>query len=190
MTITFAIGGAGAQSKIALQILASFAEKIRQGEVRLNLVAGTSISIFKKFDKAVRELNLESYSDDRINILYSPDKYEYFHQFNALLPETDILWTKPSELSFYVGLGLPIVMAPPLGAQEEFNLDWLHMTGAGFEQYDPRYADEWLFDWIRSGWLAEAAMNGFLNAGKRGADHIRDLVLYGKKTEIEDVHFV
>lgn len=190
LTITFAIGGAGAQSKIALQILASFAEKIRQGKVRLNLVAGTSISIFKKFERAVRELNLESYSDGRINILYSPDKYEYFHQFNALLPETDILWTKPSELSFYVGLGLPIVMSPPLGAQEEFNLTWLHMMGAGFEQYDPRYADEWLFDWIKSGWLAEAAMSGFLNAGKRAADHIRDLVLYGKKTEIEDVHSV
>jgi hypothetical protein len=190
LTITFAIGGAGAQSKIALQILASFAEKIRKGEVKLNLVAGVSTSIFKKFKKAVHKLSLEPYEDSRITILYSPDKYEYFRKFNALLPETDILWTKPSELSFYAGLGLPIIMAPPLGSQEEFNRTWLYMMGAGFEQYDPRYADEWLFDWIKSGWLAEAAMNGFLNASKRGADHIRDLVLYSKKTEIEDVHFV
>jgi hypothetical protein len=190
LSITFAIGGAGAQSNVALQILNSFAEKIRKGEVRLNLVAGTSTSIMKKFENAVHELFLESYNDERITILYSTDKYEYFRKFNALLAETDILWTKPSELSFYAGLGLPIVMSPPLGSQEEFNLAWLHMIGAGFEQYDPRYADEWLFDWIDSGWLAEAAMNGWLNASREGADHIRDLVLYGKKTEIEDVHFV
>jgi hypothetical protein len=189
LSITFAIGGAGAQSKIALQILNSFAEKIRKGDVRLNLVAGVSTSIMKKFEKAVRELFLESYNDGRITILYSSDKYEYFRKFNALLAETDILWTKPSELSFYAGLGLPIVMSPPLGSQEEFNLDWLHMIGAGFEEYDPRYADEWLFDWIDNGWLAEAAMNGWLNAPREGTDYIRDLVLYGKKTEIGDVHF-
>jgi len=190
LSVTFAIGGAGAQSEIALQILDSFAEKIRKGEVRLNLVAGTSKPIMKKFDRAVHELFLEPYTNGFVTILYSEDKYEYFRKFNALLTETDILWTKPSELSFYAGLGLPIVMSPPLGSQEEFNEAWLHMAGAGFEQYDPRYADEWLFDWIDSGWLAEAAMNGFLNAPKNGTERIKNLVLYGKKTEIEDVHFV
>ena len=81
-------------------------------------------------------------------------------------------------------------MAPALGSQEEYNQSWLHMMGAGFEQYDPRYAHEWVFDWINSGWLAEAAMNGFLNASKHGADHIEDIVLHGKRTEIADVHFV
>ncbi len=190
LSITFAIGGAGAQSDIALKILDSFSEKIRKGEVRLNLVAGTSAAIMKRFDRAVRKLFLESLTNGSVTILYSSDKYEYFRRFNALLTETDILWTKPSELSFYAGLGLPIVMSPPLGSQEEFNRAWLYMMGAGFEQYDPRYADEWLFDWIRSGWLAEAAMNGFLNASKNGTEHIIDLVLYGKKTEIEEVHFV
>ena len=190
LSLTFSIGGAGAQSEIALQILAAFAEKIRKGEIRLNLVAGTSATIMKKFDTAMKKLFLESYTDGRINILYSSDKYEYFRKFNALLEETDILWTKPSELSFYAGLGLPIIMSPPLGSQEESNMVWLHMMGAGFEQYDPRYADEWLFDWIKSGWLAEAAMNGFLNASKNGVNHIKDLVLYNKRTEIESVHFV
>ncbi len=191
LSVTFAIGGAGAQSDIALKILKSFAEKIRKGEVRLNLVAGTSAPIMKKFDRAITKLFLK---DERANgfvtILYDQDKYEYFRKFNALLQETDVLWTKPSELSFYAGLGLPIIMSPPLGSQEEFNRSWLYMMGAGFEQYDPRYADEWLFDWIQSGWLAEAAMNGFINAPQRGTDRIKDLVLYGKKTETQGVHFV
>jgi len=190
LTITFAIGGAGAQSDIAVKLLSSFAEKIRKGEVRMNLIAGTSAAIMKKFQREVRRLFLESYNDGRVNILYNLDKYEYFRKFNALLSETDILWTKPSELSFYVALGLPIVISPPLGSQEELNLSWLHMMGAGFEQYDPRYADEWLFDWIDSGWLAEAAMNGFINADKKGTENIKDLVVRGKKTEAGGVHFV
>ena len=190
LSVTFAIGGAGAQSRIGLQLLESFAEKIRKGEVRLNLAAGTSMRTLKKFERAIRKLSLESYEDDRVTILYRPDKYGYFAAFNALLQETDILWTKPSELSFYAGLGLPIVMSPPLGSQEEFNQSWLHMMGAGFEQYDPRYAHEWLFDWINSGWLAEAAMNGLVNASRAGVDNIKNLIFHGKKTEIEDVHFV
>lgn len=189
LSVTFAIGGAGAQSDIAISVLTSFAEKIREGRMRLNLVAGASMAVLQKFQRAVRRLSLESYTDGRISILYNPDKYEYFRQFNALLFKTDILWTKPSELSFYAGLGLPIVMTPPLGSQEEFNQAWLHMMGAGFEEYDPRYASEWLFDWIESGWLAEAAVNGFLNVSRDAVDRISDLVLHGKKNEAEDVHF-
>ena len=47
-----------------------------------------------------------------------------------MLLDTDILWTKPSELSFYAGLGLPIIMAPSVGAQERFNKAWLRAIGA------------------------------------------------------------
>ena len=53
-----------------------------------------------------------------IRILYNQDKNEYFRQFNELLHDTDILWTKPSEMSFYCGLGLPIIIAPPIGPHE------------------------------------------------------------------------
>jgi hypothetical protein len=190
LTVAFAIGGAGAQSNIAVDILSSFEKNIRDNQLRLILVAGTSDEIRQKFERNVRYLSLESFLGDRIRIIYRPDKFDYFREFNGILAETDILWTKPSELSFYAGLGLPIIMSPALGSQEEYNQTWLHMMGAGFEQYDPRYAHEWLFDWINSGWLAEAAMNGFVNASKLGADHIADLILRKKRTEIEDVHFV
>ena len=50
------------------------------------------------------------------------------------------------------------------------------MIGAGFEQYDPRYTHEWLFDWINSGILAEAAMNGFINAPKRATEYIEKII--------------
>ena len=45
-------------------------------------------------------------------------------------------------------------------------------VGAGISQEDPRYTNEWLFDWINSGWLAEAAMSGFLEAPKYGIYNI------------------
>jgi len=44
--------------------------------------------------------------------------------------------------------------------------------GAGVSQDDPKHCNEWLFDWIQSGWFAEAAMQGFVEAPKYGAYNI------------------
>ena len=186
LTIAFAIGGAGAQSNVGIKILESLCPNIKKGEVKLNLVAGTSVKILNKFEQAIEQLGLNEYRDAGVRIIYRPNKYEYFQEFNDTLADTDILWTKPSELSFYAGLGLPIIMSPTLGVQEEYNRRWLHMIGAGFEQYDPRFSNEWLFDWLNSGILATAAMSGFLNAPKRAVEHIESIMLNEKQTEIEE----
>lgn len=190
LTITFAVGGAGAQRDIGVTILKSLHRFIDKGEIRLNLVAGIRNDVYCYYRDAVRALHLEKHHGGTINIIYAEDKLKYFEEFNKTLLQTDILWTKPSELSFYAGLGLPIIMAPSIGAQEESNRAWLHAIGAGFEQEDPRYTHEWLFDWLHSGWLAQAAMEGFMNAPRRGAQHIKKVVLEGKRSEIEDVHLL
>lgn len=117
-----------------------------------------------------------------IEIIYNEDRNKYFAEFNKALLKTDILWTKPSELSFYAGLGVPIIMAPPIGSQEEFNQNWLRNVGAGIPQRDPRYCDQWLDDILRSGWLARAAVNGYTNAPKRGAYRIKEIVAHRKQT--------
>lgn len=190
LTITFAVGGAGAQRDIGLTILNSLHEYIDKGEIRLNLVAGSRNDVYRYYDSELKKLHLEHQHGDNINIIYHKDKLEYFRVFNETLLTTDILWTKPSELSFYAGLGIPIIMAPTIGSQENFNRAWLHSIGAGFEQEDPQFAHEWLFDWLESGWLAEAAMGGFMDAPHAGAFHIEDIVLNGKRSEIEDVHLM
>ncbi len=105
------------------------------------------------------------------------------------LRTTDTLWTKPSELSFYCGLGLPIVMAPPIGSQEVFNRMWLETVGAGTMQFDPRYADEWLFDWVRSGGLARFAWNGYIEAPTHGTYRIENIVT-GANTELEPLPLI
>ena len=81
-----------------------------------------------------------------LEILYEPDKQRYFQRFNLTLRETDILWTKPSELSFYAALGLPVLMAPTIGSQEDFNREWLLGLEAGIDQGDMRDFEGWFFD--------------------------------------------
>lgn len=190
LTITFAIGGAGAQRDIGKDILESLKQHIKEGSVRLQLVAGIKNDVYRFYQNVVKGLKLTDCLGKTIVILYAEDKTSYFAQFNEALLTTDILWTKPSELSFYAGLGLPIIIAPTIGSQEEYNRAWLHSIGAGFEQEDPKYTHQWLFDWLESGWLAQAAMEGFLNAPHNGAYHIEEVVLRGKKSEIEDSHLL
>ncbi|PIR02991.1 MAG: hypothetical protein COV60_02730 [Candidatus Magasanikbacteria bacterium CG11_big_fil_rev_8_21_14_0_20_43_7] len=190
LTITFAVGGAGAQRELGVIILNSLHDHIDKGRVRLNLVAGSRNDVYRFYEKHVKELHLEKKHGGTISIIFAKHKMDYFAKFDEVLQTTDILWTKPSELSFYAGLGIPIIMAPTIGSQEQYNKAWLHSISAGFEQEDPRYTNEWLFDWLESGWLAEAAMEGFLDAPRHGAYHIEDIVLKGKRHEIEDMHLM
>jgi hypothetical protein len=77
-------------------------------------------------------------------------------------------------------LGIPIIIAPPLGSHEEKNREWLLALGAGIPEEDPNCAAEWLFDYLKSGSFAEAAMEGFIEAEKRGAFNIEQIVARGK----------
>lgn len=190
-TVMFAVGGAGAQREIGIEILQSLHDKIHAKEMRLILVAGARQDVFRYYESEIKRLGLDhAFEDDMLQIIYDADKMTYFEKFNQALNTTDVLWTKPSELSFYTGLGLPIIMSPGIGSQEDFNRRWLHSVGSGMEQLDPRHCSEWLEDWMESGGLAQAAMEGFLDAPRNGVYHIEDIVVRGKVSEIEDMHLM
>ncbi len=74
-----------------------------------------------------------------------------------MLRTTDILWTKPSELSFYTALGLPIIMTPPLGSQEEFNRKWLLTIASGTDQLKmcAILTSGFMTGWIQAGLLKQ-----------------------------------
>ena len=190
LTLTFAVGGAGAQREIGATILGSLHNKVKKGKININLVAGSRRDVFEYYDKVIKDFRLGGVEGKYVKIIYDDHKMNYFAKFNQALLKTDILWTKPSELSFYSALGIPIIMSPTIGSQEEYNRTWLHSIGAGMEQEDPRYTDEWLFDWLQTGWLAEAAIEGFMDAPRNGAYHIENIVLKGERSEIEDVHLL
>lgn len=179
LTIAFAVGGAGAQREMAVPILKSLRVWIKEGRVKIVLVAGNRPEVAEYFDRVIDEARLGPHRD-RVVVLLGKDKAEYFKLFDEALRTVDILWTKPSELSFYTALGIPVIIAPTIGSQEDFNAWWLRSIGGGIPQLDPEYCDEWLQDWLESGWLARAAVAGFTNAPKRGTYRIEEIVLHGK----------
>ncbi len=174
LTIMFSVGGAGAQKEIGIKIIKSLAKKIKTKEIKVVLVAGIREKVREYFEKKIKYFGLAG--NKNIEILYAQRIEDYFKEFNQKLRKTDILWTKPSELSFYAALGLPIIIAPPIGSQEEFNKRWLLKSGFGCLQKNPNHTNQWLFDWLNQGYLAEAAMQGFVEGEKLGTFNIKNII--------------
>jgi hypothetical protein len=164
--LVFAVGGAGAQARLARQFLPSLRPLIEVGRLRLALLAGTRPAVQRAFEALVARHDLTGHPG--VRVVGAPDLDGYFRASNALLAEADILWTKPSEMTFFAALGLPLVLAPAVGAQESYNRRWAVESGAGLAQRDPRFAGEWLAEWLADGTLAGAAWNGFTRLPKRG----------------------
>jgi hypothetical protein len=185
LSITFAVGGAGAQAETARDILESLAASLKERRMRLNLVAGVRQDVRDYFIKIIRDCGLGAELGKSVRVLFTATKDEYFPTFNALMRETDVLWTKPSELCFYAGLGIPIVMSPPLGAHEERNQIALMRAGAGYKQEDPRAAVEWLSDWTQNGLLAIGAFNGYLHVPNCGTENIKRVLFAPDRSSVE-----
>ena len=172
LTLTYTIGGAGAQKGIGEKIILSLKEKILENKIRLNISVGTKIDLKIYFEKIVSDLGLK----DKVKIIFAFDKRTYFETLNKELRATDILWTKPSEMSFYTALGIPIIIAPPIGAHEHYNKEWLEHKGSGFIQKEPEYCSHWLFYWLEDGRLADSAFQGFVDAPVMGTYNIEKIV--------------
>jgi hypothetical protein len=185
LSITFAVGGAGAQAETARDILGSLAPSLKERRMRLNLVAGVRQDVRDYFMKIIRDRGLAAELGRSVHVTFTATKAEYFPTFNTLMRETDVLWTKPSELCFYAGLGIPIVMSPPLGAHEVRNQTALMRAGAGYQQEDPRAAVEWLSDWTQNGLLAIGAFNGYLNVPNCGTENIKRVLFAPDRSSVE-----
>lgn len=184
LTVTYCVGGAGAQRQLGVTVLNSLKTKIVQHHIRLVLMAGVRKEMIQFFKRAVIDAGLKKELGTWVLLPEYASRQAYFQGFTEQLMTTDILWTKPSELSFYCAVGIAVIMAPPIGSQEEFNRTWLQYVGGGFSQNDPRFTDEWLFDWIASGGVARMAWNGYIEAPTHGTYRIEEVVMGGKS----DIH--
>ncbi|MBI4138903.1 hypothetical protein HY479_02015 [Candidatus Uhrbacteria bacterium] len=189
ITLVFSVGGAGAQKKLGVDMVRSLKHRIQTGRIIVRLAAGTKTDVADYFTTQIKQLGLKRCLGKGIHVDSEPDRTTYFHRFTKRLRTTDILWTKPSEMSFYSGVGLPIIMAPSIGSQEAFNRIWLKTVNAGVTQGDPRYTDEWLFDWINSGGLARMAWNGYIEAPTHGSYRIESIIT-GEKIELEKLPMI
>ncbi len=176
LTILFSIGGAGAQKEMAIKIVRSLAREIRAGDIKIILSAGIKKKVKDYFENKLS--NNAEFKDIKagIEIVYQENIEDYFTEFNQKLRKTDILWTKPSELSFYSALGIPILIAPTIGSQEEFNMRWLIKAGYGMFQENPAFTRQWLFEWLDKGFFAEAAMHAFIEGIQLGAYNIQKVI--------------
>ena len=170
--LTFAIGGAGAQVGIAVRLVRALAGALRTRRLALALVAGRRRDVARRLRAAIGVERLTGNSS--VEILEERDTLKYLRRFNALLARTDVLWTKPSEMTFFAALGLPVIAAPPVGVHEERNLRWAMELGAALEQGDPDRAGDWLPRWIEDGTLARAAWNGYRRLPRLGLYDIVD----------------
>jgi hypothetical protein len=174
--VTFAVGGAGAQAGLPRRFLPGFRRPLEEGRLRLTLVAGIRRAVSAEFERAIEHAGLGHLVGNALRILEAPDFGSYVTRMNALLAETDVLWTKPSELTFYAALGLPLVFTPPVGRHEAYNLRWAREAGAGVKQRDPSHMAERLLDWIDDGTLAGAAWSGYMRLPKFGTYRIAGLL--------------
>jgi hypothetical protein len=177
--VVFAIGGAGAQRSLAHDIVRSLAPSIRAGKLRLALVAGLRRALADAFASWADQLSL----GPGLEIVFADSWIAYYRRFNEVLARADVLWTKPSEMTFYGGLGLPLVLAPPVGAHERYNARWAEENGAGLPQLDPRRCEGWLLEWIEDGVLAAAAWAGFRHLPSRGTYDIAEWVTSSRAAE-------
>jgi hypothetical protein len=171
---TFSVGGAGAQAELARPLLRSLKSTIEEKRLRLCLVAGVRQEVADRFFAWIREAGLEGHPG--VSILCEASFEPYYRSFNRLLEETDILWTKPSEMTFYAALGLPLVLSRPVGVHEGYNRRWAIENGAGLKQRHPDYAGYWIRECLAEGTLAAAAWFGFLRLPKFGLYHIVERV--------------
>jgi len=175
--LVFAVGGSGAQAEMSASFLPSLRPLLERRRLRLTLVAGARAEVKTRFEDELARARLADQLGRSVDILYEPVLDDYFDRFDALLADTDILWTKPSELVFYAALGIPLLLAPPVGIHESYNLRWVRENGAGFKQRDARVIGDRLLDHLHDGNLASAAWAGYRRLPSRGlyqiAEHVR-----------------
>lgn len=174
--ITFAVGGAGAQTELVDKFLPSLRGAIRDERLILTLVAGRRKEVAAKFKAAIEKNNLTDRLNKGVEILLGDDWKSYYRAFNQKLAETDVLWTKPSEMTFYAALGIPLLFSDPVGVHEKYNKRWAMEAGAGLAQRDLEHAGDWLAEWLEDGVLAAAAWAGFNRLPNQGLYRILDAV--------------
>jgi len=177
--LVFAVGGSGAQVELSAAFLPSLRQLLERRRLRLTLVAGVRRNVKIRFEDELLHAGLKHQIGQSVEILYEPVLNNYFDRFDALLADTDILWTKPSELTFYAALGIPLLLAPPVGIHESYNLRWARENGAGLKQRDAHVIGDRLLEHLTDGNLASAAWSGYRRLPSDGLYNIIDRVTGG-----------
>ena len=174
--VVFAVGGAGARARRGAALVSELEGPLRQGQLRLTLVAGARPEVECRFRRLAARTGLGGEEGSPVAVLGAPTFAAYEVRFNRLLRSADVLWTKPSELVFFAALGLPLVLDDPVGDHERRNREWLVGLGAALPRPRRGETATALTSWRRSGELAGVACAGLEALPADGVHRIADLV--------------
>ncbi|MCC7139577.1 MAG: hypothetical protein IT460_14230 [Planctomycetes bacterium] len=173
---TFAVGGAGAQVELARRLVTSLAPRLAADALRLTLVAGTRADTAERLTAIARRAGFAPGEGAPVEILHDADFETYARRFHDHLAETDVLWTKPSEITFFAAAGFALALTTPLGVQERANRDWVLARGAAVDAGALRDAARSLDARRADGSLAAAAFAGATRLPRHGTARVVNLV--------------
>lgn len=181
------IADSGWRTHDLLKLLEGAGKAIRNGELTIHLFTGTDQARTRSIEAIARNQTLHRHLGSSLVIHAHKDEAIAFESFTRLLPTIDVLWTAPSPWVFYAGLGIPVIVQPPIGGQEEARYAWVRGVQAGLAPLELETLSEWLLDWKRSGGLARLAWNGYGSAPSMGYERLK-LLLEGKHPKEEVLH--
>ncbi len=181
-SLLFAISGAGCYLDLLEDLVRSLVGPIRDGEVNLRIAAGSNTEIRDRIQGWLSVFGLAQHRN--VKVLFRPDVFDGLHRFNRAIPKSDILITKPGELVFYTGLGIPEVLLPPVGQHEDKNRRYLLDNGCAADYPGPENLLSWLREARRAGLLADLASNGAARIPATGTHVIHGLVRHGDSNSL------
>ncbi len=160
---------------------------IRNGELIIHLFTGTNTDRAHSIEAIARNQTLHRHLGSSLVVHAHETSSTAFTSFTKALPSIDILWSAASPWVFYAGLGIPLIVQPPIGGQEEARYAWIRGVQAGLPPLELSTVSEWLLDWRRSGGLARLAWNGYGSAPSMGHARLQALI-EGKHPHNEELH--
>jgi hypothetical protein len=174
ITIMFALSGSAAYFKSLRSFIVDILPALRERRLRLFVALNNHRALKRIVEGWIRGSNVED--EGSLSFLYHTDIWQAFSMCNAALKETDLLITKPGETIFYAGLGIPLVLLPPIGKHEESNREYLldNHAAIDFDRTEP--LDTRMERKRKEGVLAELATSAMENLPKQGTFLIHDLI--------------
>lgn len=139
LRVVAAVGGAGAQLDRVRALVRGALPALAAGEVELRLFLGLRVELAEQLRGELADALAArpGRASGPLELSAAPGFEAHAVSFEAALAEADVLWTKPSELSFYAALGLPLCLAPAVGVQEERNRAALAARGLALDAAAP-----------------------------------------------------
>ena len=150
MRFLMTVGGAGAGFDQFLSMVKHLVPLVRKGKAAVFINFGDHKDVYEKMQKALGDIKVNKFFDDYeglkeyvksiragkakgITAIYDPDIFKAVYATNLLIPESDVLITKPSELAYYP---VPKLFMKHIGGHEVYGAVCSQEAGDGTFECD------------------------------------------------------